>query len=63
MKTIKNIIIVSIFTIITLTILTITAIVVGLISASNANKDKTPNDNNPPIVDETPGTDTENDFS
>jgi murein DD-endopeptidase MepM/ murein hydrolase activator NlpD len=41
-------------------ILTITAIVVGLISASNANKDKTPNDNNPPIVDETPGTDTEN---
>lgn len=41
-------------------ILTITAIVVGLISASNANKDKTPNDDTPPIVDETPGTDNGN---
>lgn len=42
-------------------ILTITAIVVGIVSASNQNKDKTPTDDeNPPIVNETPG-DTEND--
>ena len=44
-------------------ILTITAIVVGMVSASNKNKDKTPaDDENPPIVDETPS-DTEKEDS
>ena len=33
-------------------ILAITAIVVGMVSAADANKDKTPQDNNPPAVDE-----------
>lgn len=36
-------------------ILTITAIVVGIMSASGANKDKTPEDEKTPTVDETPG--------
>ena len=35
-------------------ILTITAIVVGMISASNSNKDKNPDDETPPVVNETP---------
>ena len=42
-------------------ILAISAIVVGMVSVGQANKDKTPTDENPPIVDETPdGTDGEN---
>lgn len=35
-------------------ILAISAIVVGMVSAGQANKDNTPTDENPPIVDETP---------
>lgn len=40
-------------------ILTITAIVIAMVSSSSANKDQTPADTTPPVVDEVP-TDTEN---
>ena len=40
-------------------ILTITAIVIAMVSSSSANKDQTPTDTTPPVVDEVP-TDTEN---
>lgn len=35
-------------------ILTITALVVALVSSSNANKEPTPDDNTPPVINETP---------
>ena len=35
-------------------ILTLTAIIVGMLSASNANKEQTPDDEAPPVVNETP---------
>ena len=35
-------------------ILTITAMVVALVSSSNANKEPTPDDNTPPVINETP---------
>ena len=41
-------------------ILAITAIVVGMVSSSQKNKDNTPTDENPPITDETPGDNNQN---
>ena len=41
-------------------ILAITAIVVGMVSSSQKNKDNTPSDENPPITDQTPGDNNQN---